>query len=38
LQTEAGKDPLQDKEFVGYIKAVRDLLLVDVEDVVKETE
>lgn len=37
LQNEAGTNPLQDREYVGYIKAVKDILLVSLDEF-KETE
>jgi len=33
LQSEAGKNPLEDRFTVGYITAVKDLLLVDIEEI-----
>lgn len=37
LQFNVGKDNRQDIEYSGYIKAIKDLLQITVEDV-KETE
>ena len=37
LREQAGKEPLQDRFYCGYLAAVRDFLLVTLEDV-KETE
>lgn len=37
LQSEAGLNSLQDREYTGYIKAVKDMLLTQVEDITKET-
>jgi len=33
LATSAGQDSKQDLELVGYIKALRDVYLIDAEDV-----
>lgn len=31
LQSEAGLNPLQDREFAGYIKAVKDMVNVELD-------
>ena len=33
LQDNAGKDPGQDREYSGYLKAAKDLLLVSLDDI-----
>lgn len=33
LQEEVGKDPRTDVQYSGYIKAVKDLLLIDLDEI-----